>query len=188
MKDTQKLFVRTVMNNEVQMISATETVQKAAQIMRDEEIGSVIIVESKESHRPIGIITERDMSNRVVAENKLPSKIQCKEIMSFPVKSISPTLLLVDAMHQMATQKVKRLVVMEKQKMVGIISQSDILEIAPYMIEVLQEKANLLKEDLQTEFLAGYCQLCDNWSDMLVEVDNLYICEECKAPKDKTEY
>jgi signal-transduction protein with cAMP-binding, CBS, and nucleotidyltransferase domain len=181
MNVNQKLTVRDVMNNEVYTLTATATVQEAAKVMRDEEIGSVVIVDPKDNQKPIGIITERDMNNRVVAENKIPNTIQCKEIMSSPVKSISPNLPLTDAMHQMATQRIKRLIVMENQQMKGIISQSDILEIAPYMIEILQEKVNNAKENYETEFMAGYCQLCRNWSDILIEVDDVYICERCKA-------
>lgn len=176
------------MNNEVQILAATATVQEAARLMRDEEIGSVIIVDPKDNQKPIGIITERDMNNRVVAENKLPNNIQCQEIMSKPVKSVSPNLRLTDAMHQIATQRIKRLIVMENQKMTGIISQSDILAIAPYMIEILQEKANFVEESYQTEFTAGYCQLCRNWSDILIESDDEYICEQCKAARKRSEF
>ncbi|TFG05849.1 MAG: CBS domain-containing protein [Promethearchaeota archaeon] len=183
----KELLVRDIMNSDVEVLPMNATVQQAANEMREKEIGSLIIVDPNDSEKPIGIITERDMNNRVVAENKIPNKVLCKEVMSSPVASISPMVKLINAMHQMATQHIKRLIVIEQHKMVGIISQSDILQIAPYLIEVLQDMANIVKESYQTEFTAGYCQLCENWSDILVEVDGLYICPDCKEKQPSLE-
>ncbi|NVM53003.1 MAG: CBS domain-containing protein [Candidatus Helarchaeota archaeon] len=181
MEERQKLLVRDVMNHKVQVLTSAARVQEAAKIMRDKAIGSIVIVDPEDKQKPIGIITERDMNNRIVAENKVPSEVVCKEIISTPVSSISPKVLITEAMRQMATQNIKRLIVMEKQKMVGIISESDILRIAPSMIEILQEKVQLGKEQFKTEYLAGYCQQCRSWSDMLEEMDEIYVCQECKT-------
>lgn len=184
----KKLLVRDVMNCEVKTLPTGGTVQEAAKIMRQNEIGSMIIVDPKDNQKPIGIITERDMNNRVVAENKVPSEVLCETIMTAPVSSISSKIPLTTAMHQMATQHIKRLIVMEKQQMIGIISQSDILEIAPYMIEILQQLTDIYKENYKIEFTAGYCQQCENWSDMLEEVDEVYICPECNPLKKTSEF
>ena len=187
--DKQKdLLIRDILNNEVKVLPAEASAQQAATIMRENEIGSLIIVDPKDNEKPIGIITERDMNNRVVAENKLPSEVVCREIMSSPVHQISPTVKLTSAMHRMATQHIKRLVVIENQKMIGIISQSDILEIAPYMIEILQDMANFVKKSYEAEYTAGYCQLCENWSDALDEVDGNFICPDCKGSKKPSEF
>ncbi len=187
--DKQKdLFVRDIMNPEVKVLPADASAQQAAKVMRENEIGSLIIVDSNSKEKPIGILTERDMNNRVVAENKKPSEVFCKEIMSAPVVSISPSIKLTTAMHQMATQHIKRLAVMENQIMIGIISQSDILEIAPYMIEVLQDIADTVKKSYKTEFSAGYCQQCENWSDMLDEIDGLFICPNCKTTEKESDF
>jgi signal-transduction protein with cAMP-binding, CBS, and nucleotidyltransferase domain len=182
--DTKKrLHVKDIMNRDVVVLPADGNVQDAAKRMRDEEIGSVIIVDPNQRKQPIGILTERDMNNRIVAENKLANEIKCKEIMSSPVVSISPDVDITEAMHQMATQHIKRLIVMKKQEMVGIISQSDILQIAPYMIEILQEMAEIRDDKNRVEYMAGYCQLCENWSDMLIEEDEIFICPDCKNSK-----
>ncbi len=171
------------MNTEIVTLLPTASAQEAAKLMMTNEIGSVVIVDPNELQKPIGIITERDMSSRVVAENRQPSEISCEEIMSSPIRSILPDLLITEAMHQMATQHIKRLIVMEDQKMIGLISQSDILTIAPYMIEILQEKAEHIKENIKIEYISGYCQLCENWSDMLEEIDEMFICQDCKSAK-----
>jgi signal-transduction protein with cAMP-binding, CBS, and nucleotidyltransferase domain len=185
MADAQKLTVRDIMNEEVITLPGTATAQEAAQLMRNNGIGSVIVVE--DIFKPIGIITERDMNNRVVAENKLPAEIQLKEIMSSPVHIIPPKVLLTDAMHAMSTQHIKRLIVIENSRMIGIISQSDILEIAPYMIEILQERARGVKAELKAEYTEGYCQLCGNWTEYLEEFEGIFVCDECKALKEHRE-
>ena len=188
MEEKRNLQVLDVMNHNVQVVSATAIVQDAAKLMRDNKIGSVVIVDPKARQKPIGIITERDINNRIVAENKLPSKVKCKDIMSSPVVSVSSKLLITEAMRQMATQDIKRLIVMEKQKMVGIISESDILKIAPSMIEILQEKAQLIKENFSTEYMAGYCQQCGTWSDALEELNEIYVCHECKDAENPSDF
>lgn len=185
MADSQKLTVREIMNEEVVTLPGTATAQEAAQLMRDNGIGSIIVVE--DSSKPIGIITERDMNNRVVAENKLPTEVQVKEIMSSPVHTIPPKVLLTDAMHEMSTKHIKRLVVMEKGEMKGILSQSDILEIAPYMIEILQEITHGVKAEYKAEYTEGYCQLCGNWTEYLEEFEGILVCDECKALKEHHE-
>ncbi len=187
MDEKKKIWVREIMNPDVEVIPATATVQEAAKRMKEQEIGSVIIIDPN-NKKPIGIITERDINNRVVAENKLPSEIKCKEIMSSPVITIAPDIELTEAMHQMATQHIKRLIVMEKQKMIGIISQSDILEIAPYMIEILQDVSKIMNERYKSEFLAGYCEKCGNWSDVLDEIDESFICENCRTKRNSSNF
>jgi len=185
MADAQKLTVRDIMNEDVITLPETATAQEAAQLMRDNSIGSIIIV--GDSSKPIGIITERDMNNRLVAENKIPAEVQVKEIMSSPVHTIPPKVLLTDAMHQMSTKHIKRLIVVENQKMIGIISQSDILEIAPFMIEILQERARGVKADYKAEYTEGYCQMCGNWTEYLEELEGIFVCDECKAAKERHE-
>ena len=183
MADTQKLTVRDIMNEEVITLPETATAQEAAQLMRDNSIGSIIVV-GDSSSKPIGIISERDMNNRLVAENRLPAEVQLKEIMSSPVHTIPPKVLLTDAMHQMSTKHIKRLLVVVSGEIVGIISQSDILEIAPFMIEILQERAHGLKADYKAEYTEGYCQLCGNWTEFLDESEGIFICDECKGTKE----
>ncbi|MHA1264140.1 MAG: CBS domain-containing protein [Candidatus Helarchaeota archaeon] len=182
------LVVRDVMNPKVETLPSDASIVTAAKRMREKQIGSIIIVDPNDLTKPIGIITERDMNNRVVAENRLPSQMTCSEIMSTPLLSISPEVTITTAMHQMAVQHIKRLVVMEDQKMVGIISQSDILEIAPSMIEVLKEMINIVDNRYKTEFIAGYCQKCENWSDMLEEIDGIFICPDCKGLNKEIEF
>jgi CBS domain-containing protein len=187
MENKQNLKVRDIMNEEVITLTGTSTVQEAAVLMRDNEIGSVIIVDSLDSTKPIGIITERDIMVNVTAENKSAETL-CKDAMSSPIFTIPPKILLTDAMHQMSNKHIKRLIVVENQRMVGIISQSDILEIAPYMIEILQERTNILKEGYNAEYVEGFCQLCGNWSEFLGEFEGIYICEECKATRKSVEF
>jgi len=71
---------------------------------------------------PVGIVTERDILYRVVAEGRDPNMTKIGEIMSSPLITISPKERLSDAIAKMATHKVRRLVVVEGQKVKGVIT------------------------------------------------------------------
>jgi len=72
---------------------------------------SCTIVRLKDSEEPIGIVTERDILYRVVAESKDPSKITLKEIMSSPIYTVGKEVLVKDAVSIMRNKGIRRLVV-----------------------------------------------------------------------------
>ncbi len=72
--------------------------------------------------KPVGIVTERDILYRVVASGRDPNKVMLKEVMSSPLITVSPKTSLSEAMTLMATRGVRRLVVMEEGKPVGLLT------------------------------------------------------------------
>ena len=98
-----KMLVKDVMSSPVITVGENEKVDKTAQLMKLQKLGCIIVTDK--DGRPIGIITERDLVNRVLAENKLPGKLVAKDVMtsfsdmagksSFPISktSLSPSLL-----------------------------------------------------------------------------------------------
>lgn len=110
------------------MVSSPVTVEpnvlvyEAAKIMRDKRISSVIIVDKS---KVLGIATERDLVRRVLAEDKDSKTIQIKEVMTTPVVTISPDEDILNAAQLMKTKGIRRLVVMNGKKLVGIITADD---------------------------------------------------------------
>jgi CBS domain-containing protein len=88
-------------------------VAEAAKVMRDKDISCVLVV-SKNSKEPIGIVTERDMLYRVLAENMGPYKVTLKKIMSSPVITIDQQSSTADAISLMRSKHIRRLVVTKK--------------------------------------------------------------------------
>jgi CBS domain-containing protein len=180
-----RMLVKDVMSSPVFTIDEDATVNEAAQLMDEYELGCIIVT-SKEG-KPLGIITERDLVKRVLAKNAKASKLSAKEVMTSPLITVDPDETLSDAARRMSELNVRRLGVMYKGNLVGIVSSKDILAITPELIEIIQEKAKIAGgpaiEEEAAEYppMAGYCDRCGLWSDTLEEVEGSFLCEDCKA-------
>jgi len=116
-------LVESNMSTNVETINPTASLKDALRKLVARNIGSVVVVEKNES---VGIITERDISRRV-ARDKNALKRQVKTVMSRPLITAQTAESVEDAMALMLKHGVRRLPVMKQQKLVGIISQRDVL-------------------------------------------------------------
>jgi len=179
-----RMLVRDVMSSPVFTIDGDSSVEEAARLMEEHELGGIIVTGKEE--KPLGIITERDLVKRVLAKNAKASKLSAKEVMTSPLITIDPDRTLAEAARRMSDLKVRRLGVMYKGNLVGVVSSKDILAITPELIEIIQEKAKLegrppLEEAPEYAPMAGYCDRCGLWSDALEETEGSFLCEECKS-------
>jgi CBS domain-containing protein len=111
-----------VMNTDVQTISPDATIEEAAQEMRDGDFGLVPVVEDEEL---IGVITDRDIAIRAVAEGRDPS-ILVREVMSEGVVWASEDDSIEDAARIMSDHQIRRLPIVDAdQHLVGIVSLGD---------------------------------------------------------------
>lgn len=113
-------------------------ITEAAKLMRDNKIGSVIVVEKQ---KVLGIVTERDLVRRVLAENREPKTVRIREVMSTSVVSVSPEEDVVNAAHIMRQRGIRRVVVMDKEDLVGIITTNDL---AKHMQQNIEELGSIL--------------------------------------------
>ena len=97
----------------------------AARLMSEKHIGSLI---ANRDGLPFGIITERDMMEKIVAQGADPSKVTVGEIMTAPLATVDASASLIDAARKMVEKRVKRLVITEHDKIIGIISQTDVVQ------------------------------------------------------------
>lgn len=117
-----------VMVREVITIDENALVKEAAETMNKFEIGSIIAVKRRKA---TGIITERDLLKRIVAEGKSAKRTRVKEIMSRPLFFIAPDTDVEEAARLMFEKKIKKLAVMDKNRLVGIVSLTDIARSQP---------------------------------------------------------
>lgn len=117
--------VSSIMIKNVKAVSPRDNVKKVVDIMNRSKIGSVVVIED---HKPRGIITERDILEKVVSNDKLPSKVLAKGIMSKELVTVEPDDSVVDAINIMVKNNIKKLVVIEDGELVGIVTASDILK------------------------------------------------------------
>ncbi len=112
-----------VKSKEVYTIPQKSTVLEAVHEMNRRHIGSIVVVDDG---KLVGIFTERDVLQRVVAAGKSPDATQVEEVMSSEVETITPKTTVEDAMQAMSARRHRHLPVMDEGKIVGLVSIGDI--------------------------------------------------------------
>jgi CBS domain-containing protein len=130
------ILVRDIMAKNVKTVRTDDSVHDAVVKMNKFDVGSVIVTNS---NRPVGIITSKNILSRVVEPRLDASTIRAKDIMSSPLITIEPDASLEEAAKIMAQKRIKKLAVMDKDKILGILSTSDIVRANPTQLGILQE-------------------------------------------------
>ncbi|MBS3153369.1 CBS domain-containing protein [Candidatus Woesearchaeota archaeon] len=118
-------LVRDIMTYKVQISNKQESIFNIARMMYGRKIGSVVVVEGP---KPIGIITERDLAYKVVANNIQPKVATAKDIMTSPLISIRPGDNIYYAYKIMNDKGIKKLTVVDENgNLVGILTQTDMI-------------------------------------------------------------
>jgi CBS domain-containing protein len=134
-KGDVSIRVEDVMIRDVITINENASVKHAADVMNQHEIGALIAVKKGKA---TGIITERDLLKRVIVEAKNAKRTTVREIMSSPLEVISPSMELEEALRLMFAKGIKKLPVVEKNRLVGLISLTDIARCQPAIINLLK--------------------------------------------------
>ena len=113
--------VKDIMNKTVSTITPDQTIFETAKIMSSDGVHCVLVVEKD---APVGLITERDIVVKIIAEKK-SLDIKVNEVMSKKLITINPDASLKDAARLMSTNKIRRLPVIKQNKLVGLVSASD---------------------------------------------------------------
>lgn len=177
-----KMLVRDVMSSPVITTTEGESVEKVAKLMKAQRLGSIIVTDKED--RPIGVITERDLVTRVLSENKLPSDLKAKEVMSSPLVTIKPDETLSNVARQMSRLNMRRFGVVYKGELVGVVSSKDVLAITPELLDTIQEKVRIESGEAAPEEkspMAGHCDRCGQWSSRLREIEGEFQCEDCRS-------
>jgi len=130
------LNVEDVMVEEVVTVEADATVQEAVDLMNKHEIGCLIVVLKG---KPVGIITERDMLTRVLAKSIDPEKIKVSDVMSAPLIVGKPEMEVENAVKLMFKTKIKKLPVVQRGRLVGLVTLTDLTRFQPHMIRILKK-------------------------------------------------
>ena len=115
--------IKDVMTQNPTSCDPSTTVVEASKTMASEDVGSVPVVKDG---RLVGMVTDRDIVVRVLAEGRDPSSTTVGEIASSDLETVSPDDDLETALRKMASSKVRRLPVVEGDQLVGIVAQADV--------------------------------------------------------------
>ncbi len=133
------LKVGDVMTKHVVSLQQDASVYQAARLMLEHNIGSIVVLSGRQVK---GMITEGDIVRKVIAEGKDAKNTLVSSVMSTPVQVISCDVDIVDAAKVMKKSSIKRLpVVNEKEEVVGIITETDIVRLLPSLIDLIEERA-----------------------------------------------
>lgn len=174
------ISVKEVMTEKVITTDIEESALKVGKEMIKHNVGSIIVTKNDEA---VGIITERDMVKKIIAKNKKTENVSASMLMSSPLIMIKPSTNVIDASKTMSKANIRRLAVMQNGKIVGIITDRDLLTIAPGLNTILADliemnrKQNVTAEE---EYEGGICQRCGYYVADLATVNGRILCESCR--------
>ena len=115
--------VRDIMNKHVITISRDKTCLDAAALLQEKDISFLVVTEGQ---NPVGIISESDFVRKLVVKNMVASEVPISDIMSHKFRWVEPTTPIEDAVQKMLNNNIRRLLVLESEKLVGVITQTDL--------------------------------------------------------------
>ncbi len=116
---------RDIMTANPQCVTREDSLAEAARIMRTADTGIVPVVDDRTSMRLSGVITDRDIAIRHVADNH-PNECTVGDHMSGGVRTVEPNADVNDVMNLMKSEQVRRVPVVENERLVGVIAQADL--------------------------------------------------------------
>jgi len=117
------IYVKDIMTNQIISVDSSSTVNDAAKMMENSEVGAIIVMEGNE---PRGIITDRDFAIKIAA-HAYPIDTPVRRVMSSPLITIGPEEPISVAADLMSTRKIRKLPVMEEDKIIGIVTATDLV-------------------------------------------------------------
>ena len=115
--------IRDIMEKNVITIEKNKTAQDAAKIIAKKDISFLVVMNNG---LPEGVLSESDFVRKIAAEGKNSNDILISEIMSYKFRSVGPTTTIEDAIQKMLNNNIRRLLILEDNKLVGVITQTDL--------------------------------------------------------------
>ncbi len=157
--------------------SPDETIQDCAKKMAREQVGSIVI---KDKGELVGIISEKDIVERVVAKGMDVGKTKAREIMIKDLVTITPERDLYDALLLMGHEEIRKLPVVDGKKFLGLLTAKDILKIEPALFDIFSTKIEELREeeDKPIKWMEGICERC-SFQGPVQRIKGKFICTSC---------
>lgn len=173
------ILVKDIMSRPVLKIDFEATAELAGKIMAKARNDSVLVVRKG---NPIGILTDSDLIKKVIAKNIKPASIKVNKLMSEPLVTITPEDTVLEASRKMKRNNIKRIPVISKGNLIGIISTTDIARTVPEMVDMLEYKLKTkeLPTIIKETITAGVCDACDNYSEDLEIKNGQWLCVTCR--------
>ena len=179
----EKIKISEIMSHPVIVINEDETIHDAAITLRKNNIRGLVVVKDKDVQ---GMLTDKDIVSKIVAENLKPRDFFVKDIMTSKLIIVSPEETIADVSKKMYANGVGRIPIVDaKENLLGIVTETDIIKVCPAMVEVLHEKAIIEEAPFghERKLMDGRCEECGNAYTDLVDVQGLWLCRSCSEDK-----
>ena len=117
--------IRDIMEKNVVTIEDDKTALDAANLISEKDVSFLVIMKN---NIPVGVLSESDFVKRLAADDKKASEVIVSEIMSSNFRWVEPETEIEDAIQKMLNNNVRRLVILDNNKLVGVITQTDLTE------------------------------------------------------------
>lgn len=135
--------IKKLVTHRLETIHLHETAQEAAKKMKHKDMGSLLVVD--ESNVQVGIVTEKDLVSKICVHNKSSSEIFVKDIMSSHLVYIDYSATLADAAKKMVESKIEHLLIKKADKLIGILTTSDLSTYLRQNIDLDEVNASILE-------------------------------------------
>jgi CBS domain-containing protein len=180
----RKIAVGDIMTQRLVTVKPQTNLKDCAKVLVKERINSILVVEKK---RLTGIVTSRDILWALTKRpNTKMEDILVKDIATKKIAVIKPSASISDAFRKMKEHKFRRLPVLSKGNLVGILSVKDILKIDPSVYHDVGDLLNIREESRKMKVAEhddstseGPCEECGDFEELL-KVENKYLCAGCR--------
>lgn len=125
--------VKDIMTTNVTCVNPSTSVIETARLMQQHNIGSIPVCDN---NGIVGIVTDRDIVIRNIAQGKDPNSTIVKDVMTSAITTVSPEMEVDDISRKMASSQIRRLPVVDNNKVVGIVALGDVATQAKYDAEI----------------------------------------------------
>lgn len=177
-----RMPVKEIMTRDVATIDISSNVTELAKKMLDLDVGSIIITDR---NHPVGIVTERDIVKKIISKNLKPDEISIKFLMTTPLITIQAKDDVTDAMQKILKMQIRRLPVVENSKLVGIVTDIDLIAVSAEMGNIFSDLITMHRERISSmerpqQIFRGICEDCGDNVDNLLFVNGKLLCESCR--------
>lgn len=152
----ESISISDVITKDVKVIDQEQNIFDTSKVMIDNNIGSVVVIDNNESKNPVGIITERDIVRIVSTFSLADLQVPIRKLMSYPLITLSKNASVLDAMKLMYERKIRRVIILEGNTLVGIVTEHDIFKLLMNNKElistVIASDFPIPQEDLYEDF------------------------------------
>jgi CBS domain-containing protein len=127
------MFVKEIMTTDVKTIRPEDNIKRLAEMMVKNKIGSLVVVEG--SGEVVGIATERDIIEDIILLGKSPEEVKVRDVMTKDIITVNPDSSLEEAAEVMVNHKIKKLPVIDKGRLVGIVTATDLIAYENRLVE-----------------------------------------------------